>query len=349
MSSTTSNKYDDLVTISNPELGRKIQMTIHTMPFPTSSYCPKNYWKYIFDGNCIDYILTEDYTNLKKLLQKRPDFVNDCGYCKKNPLSFSGVSMYNLSFYQVSMYDVNVHNNSPLGFVIINGDDRSHIGTLLFDYIAVEKRANLYHVNSEGYNLLELAIIHKKVNYLDSLLKLDSSISKQSKRELTQLESKIYKKQLAFTLNHHMQIRNYETLKYIVENWDQIDLQIEGVTSVKEFINRRYENNNYYSLLHTSIQVNQLTIAKYLLENGADVNSCTENGNTPLHIAAEEKNIKAVKILLLYKADAKAANKSGYDSYMKASSASAEFGVIFSQIVNEGVSLEAINAEINTM
>ena len=339
-----TDKYHDLTT-GEQKYGKKIQMNLHTIPTPLSSYCPKNYWKYVLHGNCIDYILTEDYTALKRLLQKFPEFVNDCGYAKMSPLSMGSTRCFGT---KVTIYDYNSNNDCPLGFVIMKGNDKSHIGSLLFDFIAVEKRANLYHVNDKGFNLLQLAITMRKVNYLDSLLKLDSNINKKSRsmHEMNKGSKQMYitTNNLIFTLKNQIESKNYETLKYIVDNWGPLDLQIEGVGSAKDFINRKNRSQNDYTLLHEAVQMNQLHIAKYLLEIGADVGACSENGNTPLHLAVEGSNVLAVKLLLLYKADPNAVNKSGYDSFKKAP---ASFGNTFKSIVSNGVSAEEIDVAMD--
>ena len=129
-----------------------------------------------------------------------------------------------------------------------------------------------------------LAITMRKVNYLDSLIKLDSSISKKSKsiHEMNRDPKKIFipTNNFIFTLKNHTESKNYETLKYIVDNWDLLDLLLDGVNSVKDFINRKNQRQNDYTLLHEAVQMNQLNIARYLLEIGADVSACSENGNT---------------------------------------------------------------------
>lgn len=203
-----TDKYRDLTT-GEQKYGKKIQMNLHTIPTPLSRYCPKNYWKYVLHGNCIDYILTEDYTALKRLLQKFPEFVNDCGYAKMSPLSMGSTRCFG---------------------------------------------------------------------------------------------------------------------------------------SAKDFINRKNRSQNDYTLLHEAVQMNQLHIAKYLLEIGADVGACSENGNTPLHLAVEDSNVLAVKLLLSYKADPNAVNKSGYDSFKKAP---ASFGNTFKSIVSNGVSAEEIDVAMD--
>jgi ankyrin repeat protein len=52
------------------------------------------------------------------------------------------------------------------------------------------------------------------------------------------------------------------------------------------------------TLLHDAVGHNQLEVAKYLLDKGADVNAVTADGLTPLHMAAQNGNINIIKLLL---------------------------------------------------
>lgn len=58
-----------------------------------------------------------------------------------------------------------------------------------------------------------------------------------------------------------------------------------------------------FSALTQAIFDNKLGLAKFLLDNGADVNVTTKGGRTPLTYAAERKNIKALELLLQYEPD----------------------------------------------
>jgi ankyrin repeat protein len=55
--------------------------------------------------------------------------------------------------------------------------------------------------------------------------------------------------------------------------------------------------------LYLAAQNNCLEVARFLLENGALVDSRSSTGATPLHIAAEKGNIPIASLLLSHKAD----------------------------------------------
>jgi ankyrin repeat protein len=59
-----------------------------------------------------------------------------------------------------------------------------------------------------------------------------------------------------------------------------------------------YKEWDNATLLHDAVGHNQLDVAKYLLDNGADDNAVTTDGLTPLHMAAQNGNIEMTKLLL---------------------------------------------------
>jgi ankyrin repeat protein len=59
-----------------------------------------------------------------------------------------------------------------------------------------------------------------------------------------------------------------------------------------------YKEWDNATLLHDAVGHNQLDVAKYLLDKGADVNAVTTDGLTPLHMAAQNGNIEMTKLLL---------------------------------------------------
>ena len=63
--------------------------------------------------------------------------------------------------------------------------------------------------------------------------------------------------------------------------------------------------------LHSAAAVKNITIAKLLLENGADVNASQQEGVTPLHSAAHNNDKPMAELLLQHKADRQAKTESG--------------------------------------
>ena len=63
--------------------------------------------------------------------------------------------------------------------------------------------------------------------------------------------------------------------------------------------------------LHLAVSENALSVADYLLGQGADVNAKTSNGSTPLHFAALRNALGLAKLLVGHGADVNAKTKSG--------------------------------------
>jgi len=66
-----------------------------------------------------------------------------------------------------------------------------------------------------------------------------------------------------------------------------------------------------YSPLHVASHFGQAGMVRYLLQNGANVHLVTEAGNTPLHHAAQQGQTLIITLLLEKKADPDAVNKAG--------------------------------------
>ncbi len=56
------------------------------------------------------------------------------------------------------------------------------------------------------------------------------------------------------------------------------------------------------TLLHDAVAQNHADVAKFLLENGADVNAVKTDRVTPMHIAARNGNIAIMKLLIDHQA-----------------------------------------------
>lgn len=66
------------------------------------------------------------------------------------------------------------------------------------------------------------------------------------------------------------------------------------------------------TLLHGATEHDQIEIVKFLLDNGADVNSFEMNNITPLHISAQNGNIELMELLINKGAKINAIDKKGW-------------------------------------
>lgn len=88
-------------------------------------------------------------------------------------------------------------------------------------------------------------------------------------------------------------------LEYVVEFFDKFphekNIKLDGLGN---------------SILHKAVRYHQTEIVRFLLEKGCDVNIVTNEGVTPLHIAAENKDsIEVATMLIHYGADVNAKTK----------------------------------------
>ena len=60
------------------------------------------------------------------------------------------------------------------------------------------------------------------------------------------------------------------------------------------------QNRDGQTPLHDAILCNNISFAKYLLDNSADINLKNKDGNTPLHLAARDDNIRMCRLLMKY-------------------------------------------------
>jgi hypothetical protein len=94
-----------------------------------------------------------------------------------------------------------------------------------------------------------------------------------------------------------------DTNKLIKEN----KLDAETFVNFYELV----EKNTGDSYLHAATEGNYYELVKYFIEKGSDVNKQNFDKETPLHLAARNKNMKIIKILLDHKARLDIPNKDG--------------------------------------
>jgi len=84
-------------------------------------------------------------------------------------------------------------------------------------------------------------------------------------------------------------------------------LDIEGFVNFYELV----EKNTGDSYLHIATKGNYYELVRYFILKGSDINKQNLEGNTPLHMAAKNKNMKIIKVLLDFKAKLDIPNKEG--------------------------------------
>lgn len=68
-------------------------------------------------------------------------------------------------------------------------------------------------------------------------------------------------------------------------------------------------SQNGYTPLHIAAKKNQMDIGTTLLEYGADTNAVTRQGIGPIHLAAQEGSVDLVSLLLTKNANVNMCNK----------------------------------------
>jgi ankyrin repeat protein len=97
----------------------------------------------------------------------------------------------------------------------------------------------------------------------------------------------------------------------IPDNINNINTIIKLVKSHPSSINKKY-GQYHETILHVACRCGWINIAKYLMANGADINTHDRFGDTPLHNAACCGYFEVVKCLLDSGADNLAINNRGH-------------------------------------
>lgn len=88
-------------------------------------------------------------------------------------------------------------------------------------------------------------------------------------------------------LHYAIGVGNMEMTQYLINNFTEI-----GVNQ---------SNNDWLSPLHLAVMGEFVSIIKYLIEKGANINAPNSKRETPLHFAAHKNNMEIVNILLEHK------------------------------------------------
>lgn len=120
------------------------------------------------------------------------------------------------------------------------------------------------------------------------------------------------------TNNINMKIPSGITVLHLASSMNRLDIAKYLVENGAD-INARTDNG--FTPLHWAARHDSAEIASLLLKNGADINAKANNGITPLHWAANRNATNMIKFLLLSNADYKQRSSSGYDALNWASKA----------------------------
>lgn len=89
-----------------------------------------------------------------------------------------------------------------------------------------------------------------------------------------------------------------DTKLHLVIIFDLEDVALTIIDSVKDYELLDIQNQMFQTPLHLAVQRNLPVVARRLICCGAEVDSCDHNGNTPLHIACLNGNIKMAEVLM---------------------------------------------------
>lgn len=149
----------------------------------------------------------------------------------------------------------------------------------------VGHKADVNLASNQGVTPLQQAIINKSLSMVQTLIGLDADVNKPNSE--------------GFLSWHYASICDtLEIMQFLKSKIPNINIKSVG--------------SNQVTALWLASQAGHITIAKWLIAEGADVNTAdTKNGCSALHIAAQEKKTAIVELLLHNKAIAATTNSSG--------------------------------------
>jgi len=108
-------------------------------------------------------------------------------------------------------------------------------------------------------------------------------------------------------------LNDYKKAANIYDAADEGDLElVQKLLEAEPGLIYKTSDAGFASALHFAAKSGHIDVAKYLIEQKADVNRKTQSSKTPLHLACEKGHINMVKLLLYMGADYTLTNFSKY-------------------------------------
>lgn len=198
----------------------------------------------------------------------------------------------------------------------------------------------LYAVRTHQNRLLEFLLKYPKVNIGALDLYGNTSVI---------IASKYKNIDMVRQLMNHIYYEKTDVLKFLYayknqQAWSDNQIQEYIDERKKSFINAR--NKSGITALHKATAHGNFELAEFLVENGADVNSLTTEGDIPLTIAIRGSNIKLAKYFIENGADINGISTEGTPLTLATKKCSKNF---IKYLLNHGGDVNKIDSFGNTL
>lgn len=231
----------------------------------------------------------------------------------------------------------NVQNKqkaSPLHLAVQSNND-----TIVF--MLLKKNADVNLQDESGNTPLMLAAANSNLKMFKAFYYFRADFGIKNKQGKTAMDLINEKKDLKM-INSIKEKSNDLFLLFDLGLDDEI---ISTITKNKSTIDQ--ENENKETLLLKSAEAGNLKLAKFLIENGANLNAVRKSGSTPLHLAALNGKVEIAKMLVENKASLDLKNK--YDNTPLMLSVFACNYEITNLLVKNKADVNAVNSDGGTV
>lgn len=172
-----------------------------------------------------------------------------------------------------------------------------------------EDMSLLDSVDEYGNNLLILSVLYKNYSFCKALIEAGIDESRKNNEGIAALESAIQlgnKRIIKLLLNERNVLslnRNNFKLIHAAAVYGNINLLRKAISTYNFDINAKSYGG--FSPLRWAVQERKYNTVEYLLLNGADINSCDDEGFDSIYIAVAQGDKHMVYLLVAYGADLK--------------------------------------------